>query len=287
VDGSNQLVNPQVVLQGRLPNVAGLSPADAAMVYTDDNGLVPTNARYLRFESLDAYFDGAGTGLGEIEVYNTERHPPSPLLREGNIAAGKPVITGSGAWNGGIACDPATPFNAGSFPASRVTDDSLADANTGRNSYWLGREACPNEHFTIDLQGLYKLDELVLQNAHNTQFNDRGTGEFVIYGSDSVDDLTLELINPHVVLAAELTNTSGQTLLTEDGFFIDPSVPPVRYLKFEAITILSSATNSGAGLNEFRAYGTLIPEPSSWALATVALGAAVVFARRRARRRQG
>jgi hypothetical protein len=300
VDASNQLVDAEEILSSRLPNIAGLGAGSQIMVFSDENGLVPTNARYLRFESLSAYYKRsaeelaalppgaplfAGTGLGEIEVYSNEWNPPSTLLREGNIAAGKPVIAGSGAWNGGTPCDPATPYNAGPFPASRVTDESIADANTNRTSYWLGREACPNEHFTIDLEGLYDLDEIVLQNAHNAQFNDRGTGEFVIYGSDAVDDLTNELINPVVVVAGDLTNTSNQTVLTADEFPIDPAVPPVRYLQFQAITILSSPTNSGAGLNEFSAYGTLIPEPSTWALTAVAGCAALALLRRRDRRR--
>jgi hypothetical protein len=278
IDGSNQLVDPQVVLEGRLPNNAGLGGAPAT-VFTAANGLIPTDARYLRFESLSAHYEGINTGLNEIEVYNTEMHPPSELPREGNVAAHKPVVDGSGSWDGGVQCV-GQPFNAGTFPAGRVTDESMADANTGRTSYWLGREFCDNEYFTIDLEGIFDLDEVVLRNAHNTQFNDRGTGEFIIYGATELDGAN-QLVDQFVVTAGDLTNTAGQTILTADTFAIGDDVPPARYLKFQALTYLSSATNGSAGLNEFEVYGTVIPEPGTTALAIVGLGCVCVFARRR------
>jgi hypothetical protein len=286
VDGSNQLINPTVILEGRLPNVAGLNPPPDT-VFTAANGLTETDARYLKFEALSAYYGANNVGLNEFEVFETAQHPPTPRLREGNIAAGKPVINGSGSWGSGVMCDPATPFNAGGFPADRVTDESIADNHvaTGRASYWLGREACLNEYFIIDLQGVYDLDEIVLVNSHNEQFNDRGTGEFVIYGSQTVDGAN-ELVGEVVVLSAELASVAGTAVIPEEGFFIDPSVPPVRYLKFQALTILSSAANSGAGLNELQAYGTIIPEPSSWALAAIGAVVGGLVVRRRVRLRR-
>lgn len=278
VDGSNQLVNPQVILEGRLPNNAGFTEAPPT-TFTAANGLAVVDARYLRFESLSAHYDGNNTGLNEIEVYNTEMHAPSELPRTDNIAARKPVVDGSGSWDGGVQCV-GQPFNAGTFPAGRVTDESIADANTGRTSYWLGREFCDNEYFTVDLEGVYDLDEVVLRNAHNTQFNDRGTGEFIIYGATELDGAN-QLVEPFVVTAGDLTNTSGQLVLTADTFAIGEDVPPARYLMFQALTYLSSATNGSAGLNEFEVYGTLIPEPGTPALVIVGLGCVGVVARRR------
>ena len=180
VDGSNELVDPVLILDGRLPNVAGLNPIPST-VFTAANGLTPVNARYLKFESLSAYYDTNNMGLNEFEVYMTELHPPSEIPRE-NLAFRKPIIDGSSAWNGGTPglCDgTGTTFDAGSYPANRVVDGSIADANTGRTSYWLAREGCENEYFTIDLEVPVKLDEIGLRNTHNNQSNDSGTGEFV------------------------------------------------------------------------------------------------------------
>lgn len=277
VDGSNQLVNPQVILEGRLPNNAGFSDAPPT-TFTAANGLTATDARYLRFESLSAHYEGFNTGLNEIEVYNTEMHAPSELPRD-NIAARKPVVDGSGAWDGGVPCV-GQPFNGGTFPAGRVTDESVADANTGRTSYWLGREYCDNEYFTVDLEGIYDLDEIVLRNTHNTQHNDSGTGEFVLYGATQLDGAN-QLVDPFVITAGDLTNTSGQLEITGDSFMIGDDVPPVRYLKFQALTYLESATNGRAGLNELEVYGTVIPEPGTTALAIVALACVGMVARRR------
>jgi hypothetical protein len=278
VDGGNQLVDPQVILEGELPNNAGLSGAPAT-VFTAANGLNAMNARYLRFESLSAHYDGNNTGLNEIEVYNTERHAPTVLPREGNLAARKPVIDGSGSWDGVGVCV-GQPFNAGTYPAARVTDLSQADANTGRSSYWLGRENCSNEYFTIDLQEVYDLDEIVLKNTHNTQYNDRGTGEFVIYGAAEVDAAN-QLINPFPIVAGELASSAGQILIAGESFPVGDDIPPVRYLKFQALTYLSSATNGGAGLNEIQVYGAPIPEPSTVAMMLIGLGCVGVYARKR------
>lgn len=281
VDGSNELVNPQVILTGQLPNIAGMDPAPG-LTFTAANGLASGTARYLKFEAESSYYDINSVGLNEMEVYSTAIHAPSALIRQGNLAAGKPVINGSGAWDGGGQCV-GQPFNGGTFPAGRVTDESIADANSGRTSYWLGRENCADEFFTVDLGELTNVNEVVLQNSHNTQFNDRGTGEFAIYGSATVDGSN-NLVNPVLIIAGELTNASGTIVIPEDHFLVDPSAPPVRYLEFHALTYLSSATNGGAGLNEFEVYGTVVPEPSTWSLAVI--GSALVgwtWRRRRSR----
>jgi hypothetical protein len=278
VDGSNQLINPHVILEGELPNNAGLVGAPET-TFTSANGLNPRNARYLRFEALSAHYDGNNVGLNEIEVFNTERHTASPRPHEGNLAARKPVIDGSGSWDGVGVCV-GQPFNLGVHPAARVTDLSQADANTGRSSYWLGRENCSNEYFTIDLQQIYDLDEIVLKNTHNTQHNDRGTGEFVIYGSTEVDGAN-QLINPIPIVVGELARTAGQILIAGESFAVDDGVPAVRYLKFQALTYLSSATNGGAGLNEIQVYGTAIPEPSTVATMLIGLGCVGLYARKR------
>jgi hypothetical protein len=67
VDGANELVNPVQILSGKLPNSAGISP-QLETVFTADNGLATTNARYLRFETLSGTYFNDNVGLNEIEV---------------------------------------------------------------------------------------------------------------------------------------------------------------------------------------------------------------------------
>ena len=205
VDGSNQLVNPVEILVGKLPNSAGISP-QLSTVFTAANGLQTTSARYLRFESLGATFFNDNVGLNEIEVYDQVLHDPTPLPRD-NVALGKPIIDGSGSWDGGNVGEGAT-FDGGSFPANRVTDGSVADEHSdggSRTSYWLGREQTEEEYFTLDLGDVYTLEEIDLRNAHNDQFNDRGTDEFVILGALEVD-ANNQLVSPFAVLSGNLSD---------------------------------------------------------------------------------
>jgi hypothetical protein len=278
LDGSNQIVNPVQILQGQLRNKAGQSIIEPD-VFTSANGLIPTDARYIRFEALSpTYAETNNIGLNEMEVFSTELHPPTEF--RDNVALNKPVIKDSGAWNGqdpnGVGASP--------FPASRVTDGSSADSNGTRSSYWLGRELQTDQNFTVDLQGIYRVDEIDLRNAHNTQFNDRGTGEFFILGATAVD-ANNELIDPVFILAGRLTNTSGQEIITPDVFTVANglNVADVRYLRFEASTYVDSTNGfGGVGLNEIEVYGTLVPEPASIVLMAIA---GVIVGWRRLRRR--
>ena len=278
VDASNQIINPVQILASRLRNKAGQGQIQPD-VFTSANGLTPTDARYVRFEALSSsYPDTNNVGLNEIELFPTELHPPTEL--RDNVALHKPVIQDSGAWNGqdpnGVGPSP--------FPASRVTDGSSADSNATRTSYWLGRELQPNQHFTVDLQGLYTVEEIDLRNAHNTQYNDRGTGEFFILGSTAVD-ANNELIDPILIVAGSLTNTSGQEIIAPDVFTAANglNVANVRYLRFEASTYVASTNGfGGVGLNEMEVYGTLVPEPATFVLMAIA---GVGFTWRRLRRR--
>ena len=99
-----------------------------------------------------------------------------------NKALNKPVIDGSGSWDGGVV-GVGAPFDGGTFPATAITDGSLTDAN----NYWLGREGVPTEYVTIDLEDVVNIQEILLRNTHNGASNDRGTREFRILASQSVD----------------------------------------------------------------------------------------------------
>jgi hypothetical protein len=257
VDGSNQLVNPVEILTGKLPNTAGISP-QLATVFTADNGLTNVDARYLRFETLGATFPNDNVGLNEIEVYDQVLHEPTPPPKENNIAFRKPVIDGSGSWDGGAAGEGAA-FDGGGFPADRVTDGSLGDEHIdggARSSYWLGRELTEEEYFTIDLGDVFTIEEIDLRNTHNKGYNDRGTDEFVIFGALDVDGNN-QLVDPFPIVSGNLTDVSNQAPITADEFTVDNGlqVSDARYLQFMAITYHEG--KSSAGLNEIEVYGHL------------------------------
>jgi hypothetical protein len=257
VDGSNQLVNPVEILTGQLPNSAGLTPP-LATVFTADNGLVAGTARYLRFETLGATFPNDNVGLNEIEVYEEVLHEPTPPPRQGNIAYRKPVIDGSGSWDGGAAGEGAA-FDGGLFPADRVTDGSLADEhadNNSRSSYWLGRELTEEEYFTLDLGEVYTIEEVHLRNTHNDQYSDRGTDEFVIYGALEVDGNN-QLVEPFPIVSGNLTDVSGMPIIPTDIFTEENGlqISDARYLQFLAINYPEGKYS--VGLNEIEVYGHL------------------------------
>jgi len=150
------------------------------------------------------------------------------------------------------------PFDGGTFPGDRVTDGSVADINTGRSSYWLGRENTTDEYLTLDLGDLFTVEEIALTNTHNTQYNDRGTDEFIVYGAAEIDGDN-QLINPIAIVSGNLSNVSGASPIPADVFTSANglTVADVRYIQFVALSYLSSATNGSSGLNEISIYGQL------------------------------
>jgi hypothetical protein len=253
LDANLELVAPVEILNSRLPNVAGYSPL-LETVFTAENGLVPTTARYLRFDTLDAYYFADNVGLNEIEVYEEVMHEPTQIDLRNNLAYGKPVIDGSGSWDGGTVGQGAA-FDMGPFPATRVVDGSTADDHIdggSRSSYWLGRQETPGEYFTLDLEEVFTIEQVELTNTWNAPYQDRRTDDFVLFGATEVDENN-QLIDPVTLLEGTLSNVIGQTMITPDVF--DSSngltVADVRYLQFVAMT---SPTN-GSGLNEIAVFG--------------------------------
>ena len=287
VDGGNALVNPVEILSGKLGNTFGVTPS-VEHVFTAANGLTPTSARYLQFETLSStyftphYAADNNVGLNEIAVYDEVLHEPTPLVRD-NIALGKPIIAGTPAYPGEPGV---TTFDGGDFPATRVTDGSVADVFA--NNYWLGREFTDSEYFVLDLGELFTIDEIALRNTHNTQFNDRGTEEFVILASSEVDGSN-ELVDPFPIVSGTLSRADDQTVIEPEvfsaghqGFFGGSA----RYLQFIALThysTLGAADFGSAGLNEIEVYGTVIPEPASASLALLGAMGLMAGARRRKR----
>ncbi|MCA9265668.1 MAG: hypothetical protein KDA60_17525, partial [Planctomycetales bacterium] len=291
VDASNQLIAPVEILNSTLYNTSGTSPL-LSNVFTTDNGLTTVDARYLRFETLGGTYFNGNVGLNEIEVFEEVLHAPTPAPRlDENVALNKPIIDGSSSWN-------QQAYDGGEFPASSVTYGSVADGFSGQRSFlWLASEFCPGPacidgpdaevYFTLDLGEVYDISEIDLLNTHNREFNDRGTGEFVIFGSESVDE-NGQLVDPFVLVAGELPRSDGQVPITPEvfmeGVFINDQ--PARYLKFQALTAyatLDTAINGGAGLNEIQVYGTLVPEPTVAIWGWFLLAAAGIYTRRRLR----
>jgi hypothetical protein len=166
-----------------------------------------------------------------------------------NVALGRPIIDGSGSWDGGTV-GVGAPFDGGSFPASRVVDGITNEAEGAAESYWLGREQTVLEYFTIDLGEPIEIDRINLYNTHNRQFNDRGTNEFVVFAADAVDDNN-QLIVPNPFLSGELADVSGQVDITPEEFTFEAFT--TRFLQFQALTA-HDAFNGNVGLNEIEVF---------------------------------
>ncbi len=172
-----------------------------------------------------------------------------------NLALGRPVIAGSGAY-------PSVAFNvaggSGDFSATNVTDGSASDVFA--STYWLGREGMTNEHFTLDLGGSVAIDQVLLRNTHNNQYNDRGTANFRLFAASAVDGSN-QLVSPVQILTSTLTTrtitapTPATSPVPADAFTPTNGLTPVtaRYLKFEALT---SSYGLNVGLNEIEVFGT-------------------------------
>jgi len=215
-----------------------------------------TAARYVRFEA-ETYVQPnpsccTGAGLSEVFVYESVD----------NLALHRPIIKSSGQYQYAPGFDP-----------GNVTDGSTTDEF--QYDYWLGRDLTTGESFTLDLGNLYALSEIRLRNTHNDIHNDRGTEEFIIYASDSVDGNN-DLISPYILAIGVLSNANGTLNLPTDVFGVSGNA---RYLQFVALSANNPAGN--VGLNEIEVYGAPVPEPGTAALAALAAVGMLLVRRRR------
>ena len=201
-----------------------------------------------------ALFDDTLWTAGTASIgYDTGTTGPVLL---GNVAVRKNVIDGSGAYSN-------NPYNvpdaAGDFVAQNVTDGSLDDI-FGVN-YWLGRQGRIGEYFTLDLGQNFQIEEIHLRNTHNTQHNDRGTAEFEIWASQSIDS-NKQPVTPVRILTGTLTDASGMSPLPTDKFTSADGlvVTNARYLKFVAVTANNAGNN--VGLNEIEVYAPTFSGPN-------------------------
>ena len=199
-----------------------------------------------------------------------------------NVADGKPIINGSGAWNTGAFDD-----NTDGFAAFHVTDGGAAGTSVSdvfQGNYWLGRQLTPNEFFTLDLEAPVDIGEFRLFNTHNDTHNDRGTVDFRILASNSIDGSN-QLISPTTILDATLTDVAFQSPITADVF--NDNFGTFQYLQFQT----DSFKTNGSGLNEIRVFAATgvaaVPEPSTYAMfATIIVGAGVMVRRNRKKKEE-
>jgi len=193
----------------------------------------------------------------------------------GNLALGKPIIDGSSAYDGRAFDD-----NTQGFAAFHVTDGS--DTDVFGQSYWLGTDGQVNQFFVLDLEQSYIVDQINLINTHNTQYNDRGTADFLIRGSNDLALITGSSSSEPVILSGTLSTVTGMAPIPADVFTAADGllVGSYRYLRFESLS--STYGNGHIGLNEIQVFG-LVPEPSTllvWSL-LAAMGIGAAWRRRR------
>jgi hypothetical protein len=173
------------------------------------------------------------------------------------------VIGGSGSFGPNF-------FNSGPFAAGNVFDNQAAltipeddqfagDADGG---YWLGKEGDTPEFFVVDLGAAFPVTSVDLYNTHNAFYNDRGTLNFQIFGSNTIAPLVSgEPGSGGFDLVAPTLLTSG-TLIFET-LANDPLDPQTfalaggtfQYLRFESLTAAPGAGGfSGVGLNEMKVF---------------------------------
>jgi hypothetical protein len=198
------------------------------------------------------------------------------------------VIGGSGSYGGN--------WQSGSFNATEILDQQTGPVvDTFGTSYWINPDGGPgNAYIVIDLGAAYHLSSLDLFNTHNSQYGDRGTGDFTIEAGNSVINLGAAGFDltgsTTVILNGTLVAAPVSDPITAQSFTLsDPGT--YRYIKFEPHTVAAAGTPccgaNNYGLNELRAFeepintGDSVPEPAPMALIASGL-AAVALLRRRA-----
>jgi hypothetical protein len=180
------------------------------------------------------------------------------------------VIGGSGSFGPNF-------FNTGPFSAGFVFDNQsalvipepnqfAADADGG---YWLGKEGDVTEFFVVDLGSVLPIISVDVYNTHNAFYNDRGTRDFQIFGSNTIAPLVsgepgaggFDLVAPTLLTSGTLLFQTfqddpiePQTFTTGSGNF--------RYLRFQTLNENPPGGVggfSGVGLNELKVFSNAQP----------------------------
>lgn len=179
-------------------------------------------------------------------------------LADTNVALGKSIIASSGYYDAGSEV----------FETPNIVDGKTDDTGTGYDwSFWLTPQGQNTGYATIDLGGSYSLSSFELQDTHNRGYYDRGTQGYHI-------DLSTDNVTYTTFVTDTFTSTEWRDLLWKTNTLATPVT--ARYIKF---VIDSGYGGSSAGINEIRAMGQPVPEPTS--LTALGLGALGLLKRRR------
>jgi hypothetical protein len=146
--------------------------------------------------------------------------------------------------------------------------------------YWLNPDNGPvNAYITVDLGAVYNLSSVTLFNTNNGPYGDRGTGNFQIFGSNTVAGGAL--VGGTSLLSATL-NAGANGNPAAQSFTLGGSY---RYISFNPTSVSVSGTPCcGAnvyGLDELQVFGAAVPEPAALSLMILGFGLVGFAARRR------
>lgn len=139
-------------------------------------------------------------------------------------------------------------------------------------NYWQGGVPGIGTTITFDLGGSYDLTGAYIWNYNNSDSSERGFTDFEIYVGGSGDSTASTLVTASAQISQ---NSIGAPNTAEFESFVASNVRYVRFLS------LATGANDRVGLGEVRFDGTLVPEPSTFALLSLG-GLALVLRRRRA-----
>ena len=195
-------------------------------VYTTTGGFtydINQTLSYVKIQGISAEVVGNASlkslHIIEMEVYGTETD---------NICLNKPV-TSSG--------DDLSSSSSASATCDKVTDGD-------HTSYWDGGAYSKKPYVTVDLEGLYRIDEI---NVTSYWQSANRYYRYEVYTSVDGVDFTK---------VAEKTSTDQETVLGTD-FDLTAQAVYARYIK--VVGIYNSA-NSSFHINEIRAFGSEITE---------------------------
>lgn len=178
--------------------------------------------------------------------------------------------------------------SSGFYPGYDFGPGEIFDQQTGPvtevflTGYWLNPDNGPAAPFiTIDLGAQFMLSSVTLYNTANAFNGDRGTGNFSIFGSNSVS--LGQLVAPTLVASGTLTTGVPSAAPLAESFAASGSF---RYVSFNPTSVASAVPivlgiQNNYGLNELKLFGDAVPEPTSWAMMIIGFGVIGAAARRR------
>lgn len=162
-----------------------------------------------------------------------------------------------------------------SYSADKILDrQTTAPADTV-GQYWVAQDSSSVSRFfiTIDLGASYTLESLSFFNTHNGSSNDRGTGNFIILASNSVNTVGpgnfAVPVGSTQILSGTLTAAAGVPVAQS---FAITDTNAFRYLSFEPRSVAvpgSPFSATSYGLNELRVFVSEVPEIHQWAMLLV------------------